>query len=294
MKKKIDVSVVIINYNTKNMTLDCIRSVYDKTRDICFEMIVIDNASTDGSNLILSNLAFTNYKYIYNKKNVGFSRANNAASKFAVGRYLFFMNSDMLFLNNVLSVLMLYMERKPNTGIAGPMFLNPDGSLQISCRNFPGIAFGCLKFFPFLKPFMPREIMKYYLHDRDYSKIQAVETVSAGAMMIKNSLFREMGCFDEFSFMYAEDADICRRIRDMGLKVVYVPEARLIHYGGQSAGLNSCRAVWSYYFAFYNLYKKYYFGRAAFLLKPLFFLRAVCAVVVNMFKKDKRVTWNDK
>ncbi len=291
---KIDVSVIIINFNTKDLTLECIKSVYEKTCCTSFEVIVIDNASTDGSRLLLSNLGFSNYHYIYNKKNVGFSRANNKAAGLAKGRYIFFMNSDMLFIDDVLSGLMMYMESNPGVGIAGPMFLNPDNTLQISCRNFPCIAFGFLKFFPFLKIFMSKEIREYYQQDRDYSKIQEVDTVSAGAMMIKKSLFKDIGGFDEFSFMYAEDADICRRVRDMGFKVVFLPDVKLIHYGGQSCALNSFRAVWSYYFAFYYLYKKYYFGRFAFLFKPFFFVRAVIAIVINMFKKDKRLTWNDK
>ena len=290
----VDVSVVIINYNTRELTRDCIQSIYDQTLQVSFEVIVIDNASTDGSVEILSSLDHEKYSYIYNKENTGFSRANNTASHNARGKYLFFMNSDMVLVNDVLSILTGHMRNNPGTGIAGPRFLNPDGSLQISCRNFPGIIFGCLKFFPFLRGFLSGQALDYYQQDRDYSKLQRVDTVSAGALMIERALFERLGRFDEFSFMYAEDADICRRVRDLGKTIDFVPEAQLIHYGGQSSQLNSSRAVWSYYFAFYHLYKKYYFGWFGVFLKPIFGFRALMAVVAIWFKQDKRVTWNNK
>lgn len=290
----VDVSVVIINYNTRELTRECIQSIYDQTLQVSFEVIVIDNASTDGSIETLSSLDHENYFYIYNRENTGFSRANNIASQNARGKYLFFMNSDMVLVNDVLSILTGHMRNNPGTGIAGPRFLNPDGSLQISCRNFPGIIFGCLKFFPFLKGFLSGPALDYYQQDRDYSKLQRVDTVSAGALLLERELFERLGRFDEFSFMYAEDADICRRVRDLGKTVDFVPEARLIHYGGQSSQLNSSRAVWSYYFAFYHLYKKYYFGWFGVFLKPIFGIRALMAVVAIRFKQDKRVTWNNK
>ena len=293
-KEKIEVSIIIINYNTRELTKNCIESIFCRTQKKYFEVIVIDNASTDGSYDALSTLEFQNYRYIHNEKNVGFSRANNKAALSASGEYLFFMNSDMIFVNDVVSCLVEKIHHHPAIGIIGPRFLNPDGTLQISCRNFPGIFFGLIKFFPFLKKKLSDKKLDYYQAQRDYSIEQTVDTVSAGALMISRKLFRDIGGFDEFSFMYAEDADICRQVRDRGFKVVYDPFATLIHFGGQSSKLNSYKAVWSYYFAFYHLYKKYYFGRVAILIKPAFFLRAVIGVMGNYFKKDKRVTWNNK
>jgi len=290
----IDVSIIIINYNTCELTENCITSIYQHTQKYRFEVIVIDNGSTDSSYDVLQNLEFENYQYLYNKKNIGFSRANNQAALTASGDYFFFMNSDMVFVNDVVSHLIETLQNNPGTGIVGPRFQNPDGSLQVSCRNFPGLLFGLLKFIPFLTGFLPRQALAYYQTDRDYSLEQNVDTVSAGALMIGKKLFKRIGGFDTFSFMYAEDADICRQVRDMGLKVTYHPEAVLVHFGGQSSRLNSYKAIWSYYFAFYHLYRKYYFGRLAVLIKPIFFLRALIAISGNYFKKDKRITWNHK
>ena len=289
-----DVSIVIINYNTKALTLECVQSIYNQTQGVGFEVIVFDNASQDGSRQVLSDLAYENYHYIYNQENIGFSRANNQASKLAKGQYLFFMNSDMVLLNDVTAILKKYYEDSRQIGIVGPCFLNADKSLQVSCRNFPSLVFGLLKFFPFLNGLLSDESCAYYQQDRDYSLIQEVDTVSAGALFIRRKLFEDIGRFDAFSFMYAEDADICRQVRDRGLKVVFMPDARLIHYGGASTQLNSGKAVWSYYFAFYHLYKKYYFGPLAIPLKPLFGLRALAALLANYFKQDKRITWRDK
>ena len=289
-----DISIIIVTYNTKEMTAECIESIYQQTLNCLFEVIVIDNASKDGSQQLLSSLNYKNYQYIYNERNKGFSRANNIASEFATGKRLFFLNSDILFVNDVVLNLMEYVDKNPSTGIIGPKFLNQDGTHQVSCRNFPSILLGFWHFFPFLRIFLSKEANKYYQKKRDYEKKQLVDTVSAGAMMISKQLFYQIGRFDEFSFMYAEDADICRKVRDLDLDVIYYPNAQLIHYGGQSTKLNSYRAIWSYYFAFYNLYKKYYFKNFAFLLKPFFFIRACFAVITLFFKEDKRVTWNNK
>lgn len=293
-REKIEVSIIIINYNTRELTKNCIDSIFYHTPENRFEVIVIDNASSDGSYDVLSTLEYKNYHYIRNEKNIGFSKANNKAAITASGEYLFFMNSDMLFVNDVVSSLFEKIHHNPAIGIIGPKFLNPDGTLQISCRNFPGIVFGLTKFFPCLKRFFSGKNLEYYQVQRDYSVEQTVDTVSAGALMISRKLFRDVGGFDEFSFMYAEDADICRQVRDRGLKIMYNPSAILIHFGGQSSKLNSYKAIWSYYFAFYYLYKKYYFGMGAIFIKPAFFLRALIGVVGNCFKKDKRVTWNNR
>lgn len=292
--RNMDLSIIIINYNTRDLTVACIESVYAYTRDLEVEVIVVDNASTDDSGQVLSSLSYPGYQYVCNQKNLGFSRANNQASRMASGQYLFFMNSDMKLLNNVPGILKHYMEAHSDIGILGPKFLNADMSLQVSCRNFPSLLFGSLKFFPLLGIFLPREGATYYHRGRNFDEIQDVDTVSAGALFISRQLFEAIGRFDTFSFMYAEDADICRRVRDRGFRVVFMPEARLIHYGGQSTALNSSRAVWSYYLAFYHLYKKYYFGHAGVLVKPLFIARALVALVANRFRKDKRITWRDK
>lgn len=291
---KIDVSIIIVNYNTSELTKSCIESIYRQTQKRRFEVIVIDNASTDGSYENLSSLEFEDYHYIFNQKNTGFSRANNKASFTAQGTYLFFVNSDMFFINDVVSLLVDTIESNPDIGIVGPRFQNPDGSLQVSCRNFPNISVGVAKFIPFAKYFLSKKVLAYYQNERDYSIAQNVDTVSAGALMVSRQLFEDMGRFDEFSFMYGEDADICRRVRDLGLKIIYSPDAVLVHFGGQSSRLNSYKAIWSYYFAFYHLYKKYYFGRSAIFIKPAFFLRALIALIGNYFKKDKRITWNNE
>lgn len=289
-----DLSIIIINYNTKLLTKECIESIYQMTKDVKFEVIVIDNASTDGSFEELSKLNYENFKYIYNDINLGFSKANNQGSTLSSGKYLFFMNSDMVFINDVAGKLVHYLKINKNAGIIGPKFLNPDQTLQISCRNFPSIQFGLIKFFPFLKKVFKNEYNKYYNKNYDYSIINHVDTISAGALLISKSDFDRIGKFDEFSFMYGEDADICKRVRDIGKYIVFYPSAQLIHYGGQSSKLNSTKAIWSYYMAFYYLYKKYYFKNFSLIVKPLFVFRALIELVVNYFRKDKRITWNTK
>ena len=289
-----DILVITINYNNKQLTRECIESVVAKTKKLSFEIIVIDNASKDGSKSELSKLELENYTYIYNRNNVGFAKANNQASRIASGEYLFFMNNDMVFVNNVLYNLLEFMNKNNSIGIVGPKFLNSDGTLQISCRSFPSIKLGLIKFIPFLNMFFHKDLMKYYQKELDFNLSHCVETVSAGAVLISRQFFNNIGGFDEFSFMYGEDADICKRVRDLGYKVVYYPKAVLIHYGGQSSKLNSYKAIWSYNIGFYLLYKKYYFKKMAFFIKPFFVLRAIIELIFNFFIKDYNVTWYKK
>ncbi len=288
-----DVSIIIINYNTPELTRDCVDSVFRVTENIEFEIIVIDNGSARTSYETLSSLDYRNYRYVYNEHNTGFSKAGNQAAELATGRYLLFLNSDTVLLNNVPGLLFEYLTRHSGAGVVGPKFFNPDRSLQVSCRRFPTIGFGLIKFFPFLKTGLKSRHRAYYMPDQDYDLIQYVDTVSAGALMISKKLFFDIGKFDEAGFMYGEDADLCRRVRDRGAKVTFFPDAHLIHYGGQSSRLNSRRAIWSYYMAFYHFYKKYYFKRFSPLIKPLFIARALLEVAANAFRKDKRVTWNN-
>ncbi len=294
MENKVALSIIIINYNTAALTKACLDSIYNQIGGTSFEVIVIDNASSDTSVDVLSSQQYENYKYVYNHTNIGFSKANNQGAEMASGETYFFLNSDMEFLNDVASILMQRMKHEEDIGVIGPKFVNPDGTLQVSCRNFPDLYSGISRFFPFLKSLLENQVASYYQHERDYTIEQPVDTVSAGALMISKTLFDEIGGFDPFSFMYAEDADICRQVRDRGYRVLYCPEAQVLHYGGQSSCLNSNKAVWSYYFAFYHLYRKYYFGKMALLIKPLFFMRAIFAMVMNQFKTDKRITWNSK
>ena len=117
-----DLSVIIINYNTCKLTLACIESVYAQVRDLAIEVIVVDNGSTDGSEQELSTLTHPGYRYVYNRENLGFSKANNQGATLARGTYLFFMNSDMVLLNDVPGILKAYMETHPDIGILAPSF----------------------------------------------------------------------------------------------------------------------------------------------------------------------------
>ncbi|MCV6613451.1 MAG: glycosyltransferase family 2 protein [Cellvibrionaceae bacterium] len=292
-----ELSIIIINYNTQALTEACIESIYRHRGELALEVILLDNASEDGSKAHFSALAeagqWPGFRYQYNLTNLGFSRACNQGAAMASGAQLFFLNSDTEWQNNVGQTLLEALTANPEAGIVGPRFANSDGSLQVSCRDFPSLGIGLLKFFPFLKPFLKDAQRRYYQGERDYNKAQAVDTVSAGALLIPAQLFEAIGGFDEFSFMYGEDADICRQVRDTGRQIWFIPAAKLLHHGGQSSQLNSSRAIWSYYLAFYQLYKKYYFGPWAMLLKPLFIGRALLGLAQIQFKRDKRVTWNN-
>lgn len=229
-----DVSVIVVNYNTKDLILQCLKSVFEEESHLEKEVIVVDNASEDGSVEEIRNLKFKNKNYksrlkiIVNKKNVGFSKANNQGIKIAKGRYILLLNSDTKVKEETISKLLEFAQSKKNAGAVAPRLLNPDGTIQGSVFRLPTISLA---------------IRQYWLGERGLldkhapisNKPLEVESCVMAAFMITPQALKRVGLLDERYFMYYEDLDFCRRIRKEGLKIYYLPSAEVIHYHGASA-----------------------------------------------------------
>ena len=264
----LDVSVIIVNYNVKEFVQNLLHSLEKATRSIKAEIIIVDNASDDGS-VELIREKFPYVKLVASKENLGFGRANNVGFQMAQGKYLFILNPDTLVQEDTLEKLISFFERTPDAGMIGCKILNPDGTLQLSCRRgfpSPWTSFckvtGLSSLFP-----KSRLFAKYNLTYLDEDQISEVDALSGSCMLMRKDVYDKIGGFDEQFFMYGEDLDLCYRVQKAGFKVYYVPETKIIHYKGESTKRSSLDETKVFYGAMSLFVKKHF--SSSFLLELL-------------------------
>jgi GT2 family glycosyltransferase len=234
----IDLSIVIVNWNVCDLLRQCLSSILgagcrepDAGR---VEIIVVDNASTDGSADMVRD-EFPGVRLVVNAENRGFPAANNQGIAAARGRYVFLLNPDTEVESGALDAMISYADAHPDVGVVGPQLLNPDGSVQSSRRRFPTLLTGLLES-TWLEPHAPRRLLeRYRVLDRPDDATQDVDWVDGAALMARREAIERVGPMDEGFFMYSEELDWCRRFREAGWRVVYLPEARILHYRGRSS-----------------------------------------------------------
>ncbi len=223
----IDLSIIIVNYNTKDLLIACIDSILRVNPKLEYEIIVVDNASSDGSQDVLAKLVSKKLRLIQHKSNLGFAKANNTGIKKALGKYIFLLNSDTLVKRGTLETLVEFAKKNLSVGLAAPQLFNLDGTVQPSVFRFPTIG---------------RAIRQYWfgekgILDKHYpssNKPVLVEAVVAAAFLITPQVLSKVGLLDEKYFMYFEDLDYCKRVNEAGLGVYYLPTSEVIHYHGAS------------------------------------------------------------
>ena len=254
----VDLSIIIVNYNVKEFLQNLISSIYKAGQKIKYEIIIVDNASDDGSIEFLHE-KFPDIKLIVNKKNLGFSKANNIGLSIAKGKYILLLNPDTIVQEDTFERMIGFFEQTPDAGMAGCKILNPDGTLQLACRrSFPGpwTSFckvtGLSNLFPNNKLFA-----RYNLTYLDENQTYEVDAISGSFMMIKRETYEKVGNLDEQFFMYGEDLDLCYRVQQNGYKVYYVHETQIIHYKGESTKRSNLDETKLFYDAMHLFVKKH-------------------------------------
>jgi len=212
----IDLTVIIVNWNTKKLLQACLNSVLQKTRGIKYEIIVVDNGSTDGSAALVRQ--FKKVKLVANKKNLGFAAANNQAIKKARGEYLVLLNSDTLLENNALKKLVDFARSKPRLGILGAKLINPGNRVQCSTGRFYTLPVVALSLFG----------ADRWLR-RAPQKACRVDWVEGSCFLINRRVLEEIGLLDEKFFMYVEEMEFCYRAKKAGWQTWYYPKAKVLH-----------------------------------------------------------------
>jgi len=256
----VELSIIIINYNVKEFLQNLIHSLQKALSKITHEIIVVDNASDDGSVEFIRD-KFPQIHLIVNKTNVGFSKANNEALKISKGKFILLINPDTIVSEDTINRMIYFLNQNPDAGLAGCKILNPDGSLQLACRrSFPGpwTSFckvtGLSTLFPKSKLFA-----KYNLTYLDENSTYEVDAISGSFMMMNREAYEKVGGFDEQFFMYGEDLDLCYRIQKNGYKVYYYPGTQIIHYKGESTKRSSLDET-KYFYNAMNLFVKKHFS----------------------------------
>lgn len=279
-----DLSVIILNYNTKRLTLECLESVFKKNWKNVIDVIVVDNASTDGSVDAIEK-KYPEVKIIKSTKNIGFSRGNNLGLKKASKQteYCLVLNSDTVIQDKALDNLLEF-ARESNYGIVSCKLLNSDKSFQPNAGRIPTFfpMFNWLSnldgIFKFLPSYQERS-ESYYTDGKE------VGWVGGTAMLISNESIKRLGYFDEKIFMYAEDVDLCWRARKKGLKVGWTDRAEIVHIGGASLDEPKYSQWIGEFKGLLYLYKRHYNGLAAGILKLLIYvfisLRVVAFYVIG-------------
>jgi N-acetylglucosaminyl-diphospho-decaprenol L-rhamnosyltransferase len=231
----IDVSVIVVSFNTVEMTRECLESVFEQTTSVSFEVIVVDNASIDGSAEMITE-EFPGATLIASAENLGFGRANNLAAETASGRYHLLLNSDTVVLDHAIDRLVRFADDNPAAGIYGGRSVFADGSLNPRCCwgeptlwSELCLGLGLTALFPNTLLFNPRSLGTW---QRDSER--EVEIIAGSFLLMAASLWRQLGGFDPRFFMYGEDIDLCMRGRSMGHRCLFTPDAEIIHHGAGS------------------------------------------------------------
>lgn len=242
-QKVVDVSVIIVSFNTRKLTLRCINSIYENTRGITFEVIIIDNKSRDGSAAAIRE-KFPRAKVISSEINGGFGYGNNRGFEICEGRHVLVLNPDTEVHSNTISKCMEYMDANQRVGVLGCRVVYSDGQQQSTIFRFLRLRHlfaSCFFRNQFLRNTTLFGDIRYSSLSRD--KIQNVEVVAGCFMFVRCSVLEEVGGFDEIFFMYSEEAEWCHRIRKAGWLIQYFPAAEIMHHGAASTGESEWKSV---------------------------------------------------
>ena len=299
MNKKFKLSIIIVNYNTKDILRECLTSVFDKIKNVDFEVIVSDNGSTDGS-IEMIKKEFPRVRLLENGKNLGFAAANNRALPLAKGEYVFYLNPDTVILDENVAKLIEFMDSHPNAGACGPLVLNSDGTMQRQCkRGWPTFKNSFFYYSRFWKLF-PKSLKwkkisgGYFCLDKPDDQVCEVDQLSGAAMIFRRDILEKTKGMDESYVMYWDDTDLCFRVQSFGSKIYYVPQAEITHYGGAGgAQLHAWRNLWYFHKGACVFYRRYLAKQSNIFANALFYagiwvafsLKFAC----NLIAKEKTI-----
>jgi GT2 family glycosyltransferase len=308
----IDLSICIVTLNACDYLRNCLRSICEQPNYLNWvgdaspapgeqigisvlniELIVVDNGSSDGTIDMLQS-EYNAVHIIRNDNNLGFARPVNQALHTGQGRYLLMLNPDTIVLPGAFNELVAYLEVHPEAGICGPKVLNRDGTLQKACKRGVSRPWATISYFLGLSALFPKSKFfgGYLLNYLDEDEIHEVDGVSGSCMLIRRQVIDQIGYLDERFFAYQEDADYCFQANKMGWKVVYLPTAHIIHFGGQGGSrVQPYRSIFEWHRSYYLYYRKNLAGDYIFFFNWFFYFlmgfKLALALLSNAFRANK-------
>ena len=235
-----DLSIIIVSYNTKEFLKACIESIYKTTKNIKFEIIVVDNNSSDGTDELISNLKFkiSNFHFVQNGANLGFSKANNVGVKEALGKYILFLNSDTLIYEKTLEGMIKFMDENQQVGAATCKLIMPNGQIDDASHRGDPTPWNAFTHFTGLSKLFGKTKLfgGYNLGYLNLNTTHEIQALAGAFMMVRRKAGVDVNWWDEDYFFYGEDLDFCYMLRQKGWKIYYVPEFSILHYKGVSGG----------------------------------------------------------
>lgn len=242
LSNKIDVSICIVNWNTKELLQKCIGSIKEKTEGLTYEIIIVDNNSQDDS-LQMVKRVYPDCLIVESKQNLGFAKGNNEAVKKATGKYISYLNPDTALITNAIYGMFLFLEKNEDFGAVGCKLVNSDGQIQFTCaRTFPTPLnqFTLLSMLNRLFPHS-RHLGTVEMNYWDHADSREIDCLSGACIMARKHIIDTLNGFDENYFMYAEDVDLCYRIKKQSWKIYYLAEESIFHHEGASSKKRSNR-----------------------------------------------------
>jgi GT2 family glycosyltransferase len=290
-----DLSICIVTYRARDLLRDCLHSLEAYPPHCTYEIIVVDNHSQDGVGAMLA-AEFPQTRFIENPTNLGYTQPMNTAMRAAVGRFVVQLNADTIVKPGTFDVLLGFMEAHPMVGICTPKVLNRNGTLQKQCRRSAARPWDVVTYFSGLSRLFPKSpfFARYLQTFLDEDETHAVEAVSGSCMFIRQAMLQQIGYLDEQFFAYQEDADFCFRAHQGGWQVFYVPQAQIIHFGGEGGSkVEPYRGIYHWHRSYFLYYRKNLARDYFFLLNWIFYglmaLKLVFSIAATFLRRDKFV-----
>ena len=286
-------SICILTLQARDYLQACLRSINENPPAHVYEIIIVDNHSSDGTIEMLES-EFPAVDLIKNSENLGFTAPMNQALRRARGEYLLLLNPDTIVHAHAFDRLVDFLETHPDVGICGPQVLNTDGSLQQPCRRGESRPWAVLSYFLGLSKMFPRSKFfgEYLMNYMDEDETHLVAGVSGSCMLIRRQVIDQMGYLDERYFAYQEDADYCFQARKAGWKIYYFPQAQITHFGGQGGSrVQPYRSIIEWHRSYWLFYRKNLAGDYFFLFNWLYYLamlvKLILALLANLLRREK-------
>jgi N-acetylglucosaminyl-diphospho-decaprenol L-rhamnosyltransferase len=289
----LDLSIIIVNWNTRDFLRDCLKSVYASEGEFTFETIVVDNCSHDGS-VDMVRKEFPQVHLMDSEVNGGYAYANNLGLRRFQARYYLLLNPDTVLPAHALKDMLAFMESHPEAGMAGPKLIMADGQLDLACRrSFPTPVNSFYKLFGLSRLFpKSQRFGQYNLTYLDPDEMAEVDSVVGAFMMVRGEVLEQIGFLDEEYFMYAEDLDWALRAKQAGWRVYYNPRVTVLHYKRRSSEQNARKAGYEFWRAMHIFYRKHYSEDSPFWLDYLVLggiaLLGATAMLREIFRPQKK------
>ena len=291
------ISIIIVSWNTARLLENCLASILANPPASPFESWVVDNASTDDSPRMVHE-KFPQVHLIENRENVGFARANNQAIQRCTGKYILLLNPDTLVASGALQALVDFLDKHPEAGAAGARILKPDGSLQISSHPRPTLSRELWRLFHLdaLSPYAMYPVTKW-----ETNQPQEVDVLGGACLLLRKEVLEQVGFLDEDYFIYSEEVDLCYRIQRAGWRIYWVPQAEVVHFGGQSTQQVPTEMFLNLYHSNIKYFRKHYGWLAAQIYKLILRIAALSRLILAPFvifehssRRQKHLTLVDR